>query len=116
MNIEQKQIKNKMFKAFLQIQKMEVPYSIKNKMLGALFGMTPNGWRVVGITKDALIRFKKYDFKYKSGMGINRSHIFPRHKVPTVHFFPVFYCRACAAFYHTIFICISLSYIQTLLN
>ena len=55
MNIEHKQIKNKMFKAFLQIQKMEVPYSIKNKMLGALFGMAPNGWRVVGITKDALI-------------------------------------------------------------
>ena len=69
-----------MFEAFLQIQKMEVPYSVKNKMLGALFGMAPNGWRVVGITKEALIRFKKYDFKYKSGMGINRSHVFPRHK------------------------------------
>ena len=80
MNIGHKQIKNKMFEAFLQIQKMEVPYSVKNKMLGALFGMAPNGWRVVGITKEALIRFKKYDFKYKSGMGINRSHVFPRHK------------------------------------
>ena len=69
-----------MFEAFLQIQKMNVPYSIKNKMLGAIFNMTPNGWRVVGITEKAIYRFKDYKFKYKSGMGINRSHQFPRHK------------------------------------
>ena len=31
---------NMMFQAFLQIQNMEVPYAIKNKMLGALFNMT----------------------------------------------------------------------------
>ena len=52
---------NMMFQAFLQIQKMEVPYAIKNKMLGALFNMTPNGWRVVGITEKAIYRFKDYD-------------------------------------------------------
>ena len=75
-----KEIINMMFQAFLQIQKMEVPYAIKNKMLGALFNMTPNGWRVVGITEKAIYRFKNYDFKYKSGMGINRSHKVPRHK------------------------------------
>ena len=69
-----------MFNAFLQVQRMKVPYSVKNKMLGAIFGMTPSPWRVVGITEKAIYRFKENNFKYKSGMGINRSHIYPRHK------------------------------------
>ena len=80
MHAENKKIKQDMYKAFLQVQKMEVPYSVKNKMLGAIFGMMPNPWRVVGITEKAIKRFEDYDFKYKAGMGINRSHIFPRHK------------------------------------
>ena len=78
--MNEKETINIMFQAFLQVQSMNVPYPIKNKMLGALFNMTPNGWRVVGITEKAIYRFKDYNFKYKSGMGINRSHIFPRHK------------------------------------
>ena len=80
MNKEDKKIKQTMFNAFLQVQQMDVPYSVKNKMLGAIFGMTPSPWRVVGITEKAIYRFKENNFKYKSGMGINRSHIFPRHK------------------------------------
>ena len=78
--MNEKETINIMFQAFLQVQSMNVPYPIKYKMLGALFNMTPNGWRVVGITEKAIYRFKDYNFKYKSGMGINRSHIFPRHK------------------------------------
>ncbi len=73
-------IKQIMFNAFIVVQKMEVPYSVKNKMLGAIFSMNPNPWRVVGISENALRRFQEYNFKYKSGMGINRSHIFPRHQ------------------------------------
>ena len=42
MNKEDKKIKQTMFNAFLQVQQMDVPYSVKNKMLGAIFGMTPN--------------------------------------------------------------------------
>ena len=80
MNQENKKTKQVMFKAFLEIQNMEVPYSVKNKMLGALFGMTPDPWRVVGITEKAINRFKDNNYIYKAGMGINRSHIFPRHK------------------------------------
>ena len=80
MNKEDKQTIETMFNAFLKVQLMDVPYSVKNKMLGAIFGMTPNPWRVVGITEEAIYRFKDNDFKYKSGMGINRSHKFPRHK------------------------------------
>ena len=80
MNKEDRRIKEIMFNAFLKVQQMDVPYSVKNKMLGAIFGMTPSPWRVVGITEKAIYRFKENNFKYKSGMGINRSHKFPRHK------------------------------------
>lgn len=80
MNQENKKTKQVMFKVFLETQNMEVPYSVKNKMLGALFGMTPDPWRVVGITEKAINRFKDNNYIYKAGMGINRSHIFPRHK------------------------------------
>ena len=78
--MKEEEIINKMFQAFLQVQKMDVPYSIKNKMLGAIFNMTPNPWRVVGITERAIYRFKETNFKYESGMGINRSHKIPRHE------------------------------------
>ena len=40
-------IKQIMFNAFIVVQKMEVPYSVKNKMFGAIFSMNPNPWRVV---------------------------------------------------------------------
>tara|TARA_B100000965_G_C19510034_1_gene721503 strand:+ start:290 stop:760 length:471 start_codon:yes stop_codon:yes gene_type:complete len=76
-----KEIKKIMFETFLIIQGLNnVPYRVKNKMLGALFDMNPNPWRVIGITEKAIIRFKEHDFKYKARMGINRSHIFPRYK------------------------------------
>ena len=52
-------IKQIMFNAFIVIQKMEVPYSVKNKMLGAIFSMNPNPWRVVGISENALRRFQE---------------------------------------------------------
>ena len=80
MNKEDKKIIRTIVNSFLQVQQMDVPYSVKNKMLGAILGMTPRHWRVVGITEKAIYRFKENNFKYKSGMGINRSHKFPRHK------------------------------------
>ena len=54
MNKEDRRIKEIMFNAFLKVQQMDVPYSVKNKMLGAIFGMTPSPWRVVGITEKAI--------------------------------------------------------------
>lgn len=44
-------------------------------MLTEFFSVNENAWRVIGITKEALLRFKDNDFKKKSRMGINRSHI-----------------------------------------
>ena len=65
MNKEDRRIKEIMFNAFLKVQQMDVPYSVKNKMLGAIFGMTPSPWRVVGITEKAIYRFKENNSKYK---------------------------------------------------
>jgi hypothetical protein len=74
-------IKKDMFKAFETIQNMEdIPHPIKSKMLRAVLEMNPNHWRVVGITKKAIISFKEHNYRYKARMGINRSHIFPRYK------------------------------------
>jgi hypothetical protein len=68
-----------MFKTFIQVQRMDdVPHFVKNKMLSAIFKMNPNKWRVVGITEQAVIRFAENDFKRKSRMGVNRSHIVQR--------------------------------------
>ena len=52
-------------------------------MLSALFSTHPDQWRVVGITKQALIIFKKHKFTRQSKMGLNRSHIVGRTKIYT---------------------------------
>lgn len=47
-------------------------------MLGELFAVNPNAWRVVGITENALRVFAEHDFKRVSRMGVNRSHLVDR--------------------------------------
>ena len=77
----EREIKEIMFNAFQQVQKMDkVPLPIKNKMLSAIFKMNPEKWRVIGITEKAVLRFQQYEFKYKTGMKIQRSHIYQRSK------------------------------------
>jgi hypothetical protein len=67
--------KEKMYSAFQSICKMEIDDSKKNGMLTYLFSVEPNNWRVVGISIDAIMVFKQYNFQRRSKMGINRSHI-----------------------------------------
>ena len=77
----EREIKEIMFNAFQQVQKMDkVPLPIKNKMLSAIFKMNPEKWRVIGITEKAVLRFEEYEFKYKTGIKIQRSHIYQRSK------------------------------------
>ena len=57
------------------ICKMKVPLKSKAEMLTILFKNYEKSWRVIGITKEALKRFKEYNFKKTKGSKINRSHI-----------------------------------------
>lgn len=63
---------------FLLIRKMRAPTSKRYRMLGELFAVNPNAWRVVGVTENALRIFAEHDFKRVSRMGVNRSHIVDR--------------------------------------
>ncbi len=51
-----------------------LPFTEISRILSSIEGSHNNPWRIVGITKNCLIRFKENDFKYKAGLGINRSH------------------------------------------
>ncbi len=63
-----------MFEDFKMIQKMNAPDKFKAGMLTYLFAADPERWRVVGITKNALLKLKESDFKRTPRMGLNRSH------------------------------------------
>lgn len=47
-------------------------------ILTAIMGGHKRGWRVVGITRNALRHYIENDFSHKSGNGIQRAHIIPR--------------------------------------
>lgn len=72
------ELKEVLFHDFQIIKKMRSPEANRVKLLSTLFSINPNSWRVVGITPEALEIFKKNEFKKKSGMRINRSHITQR--------------------------------------
>ena len=65
---------------YLLLREMKIPTPRKCRMLGELLSSHPDNWRVVGVTKNSLIRFKEHDFFRESRMGINRSHIVDRNK------------------------------------
>jgi len=68
---------------YLLIRKMRAPTSKRYRMLGELFAVNPDAWRVVGITENALRVFAEHGFKRVSRMGINRSHMVDRIKTYT---------------------------------
>ena len=68
---------------FLLIRSMRAPTAKRYRMLGELFAVNPDAWRVTGITENALKVFKQHDFKRVSRMGINRSHLVDRVKTYT---------------------------------
>lgn len=47
-------------------------------ILTAIMGGHKRGWRVVGITRNALRYYVENNFTHKSGNGIQRAHIVPR--------------------------------------
>ena len=70
-----KNFKEIMYDSFRSICNMEIDDSKKIGMLTYLFSIEPNNWRVTGISIDALKVFHENDYKRKSKMGINRSHL-----------------------------------------
>ncbi len=66
--------KTEMFEDFKLITKMYASEKCKAGMITYLFLSDPERWRVTGITKDALIRLKEYDFKKTTGIKLHRAH------------------------------------------
>lgn len=64
-----------LFHDYLFILQMKASKSAKVQMLKHIFKQYHNRWRVIGITRSALETLKKNDFKYVSGMKIQRAHI-----------------------------------------
>ena len=52
--------------------------SLSNRILTAIMGGHSRGWRVVGITRNALQHYVESNFKHRSGNGIQRGHVVPR--------------------------------------
>jgi hypothetical protein len=67
-----------LFHDYNLILQMRIPNNIKVKLLRELFEASDNPWRVVGITESALRKFEEHDFRKKSGIGIQRAHLYNR--------------------------------------
>lgn len=66
------------YQDFLLLKEFKSPDKIKKKMLKELLETTENPWRVIGITKSALLLFKENDFKLKfkgKNLPIQRAHL-----------------------------------------
>lgn len=72
--MNEQKLKEDLYHDFLAVRGMRASLPLKVRILTALFGANTNGWRVVGITLEALKVFASNDFKSKSGDNINRSH------------------------------------------
>ena len=71
------------YQDFLLLKKFKSPDKIKKKMLKELLEVTENPWRVIGITKAALVLLKENDFKLKGAgknLPIQRAHLNDRDK------------------------------------
>ncbi len=64
--------------AYLAICDFSCSAKAKRVMLDSLISDWSGHWRVIGITRAALEEFARYDFKRKSGMDLNRSHLMDR--------------------------------------
>ena len=69
------QIKKELYGIYTAIYKSSVSLNKKERMLNSIFGFEPWSWRVVGISKKAVLEFKKNNFKYKSAT-FQRDHYF----------------------------------------
>lgn len=74
------ELQDVLFHDFKLIKGMKCPEPQKIKLVSSLLAMNPDGWRVVGITPNALEVFSKHGFERKSGMRVNRAHVIARNE------------------------------------
>jgi hypothetical protein len=68
------QIINELYNDFLLIKQLSVPIKIKKYILKEFLEATEAPWRVVGVSKEALIALKQNGYR-KSGLKLQRAHI-----------------------------------------
>ena len=67
--------KEQLYEGYKLIKKIDAPMGIKKRVFSELMGGYRHIWEVVGITKNALKRFKEMGFEKAESHGIQRAHI-----------------------------------------
>lgn len=67
-----------MYGDYVQLLSMNAVRKTKIKMLEFIVAQGTNNWRVVGITPNALRQLEEQDYKYKTGSGVQRAHVYDR--------------------------------------
>lgn len=70
-----KELIESLFEDFQKLRTFNVNLKVRKKMLRELLEAGPNPWRVIGITPNALERFRENDYKKVEKLGIQRAHL-----------------------------------------
>jgi hypothetical protein len=63
-----------LYNDFLLLKKMSIPVKIKKYMLKEFLEVTESPWRVIGVSKEALVALKQNGYT-KKGIKLQRAHI-----------------------------------------
>jgi hypothetical protein len=63
-----------LYNDFLLLKKMSIPLKVKKYMLKEFLEVTESPWKVIGVSKQALIALKQNGYK-NSGIKLQRAHI-----------------------------------------
>ncbi len=66
--------KNDLYECVTAFRKLPMSLLSKTHCLGVKLGEYEDNWQVVGVSKNALERFKAHDFRMVSRMGVHRAH------------------------------------------
>ena len=67
-----------MYDDYLRLLPMNATRAAKIKILELIVAQGTNNWRVVGITPKALKQLEGQAYKYQTGSGIQRAHVYDR--------------------------------------
>jgi len=70
--------KFELFECVSAFRKLPMSSLTKIQCLGIKLGEYEDNWNVVGISKNALIKFKENNYRMVSRMGVHRAHIIDR--------------------------------------
>lgn len=69
-----------MYEDYQSLLSMNATRASKIKILELIVAQGTNNWRVVGITPKALEQLAAQDYKYQTGAGIQRAHVYDRYE------------------------------------